>query len=434
MDIDQEGVFFSFIHISDIHFNFPYCCDKSMDTSYPIRMELLDDVQQVLIPGKKVDAIFVTGDIAYKAHPDEYKAAQEWLAALAKASGCKPSEVYTVPGNHDIDRECAKAPLVEAVRNSISMATDKHNLFRRSVLDKNSLHELIRPLEKYDVFAASYGCEISGEKPFWVHEIPLKHGWFIRVNGLNSTIFSGPIDDKPRERLFVGEIQYNFSPEDGAIEIALIHHPCDWLIDHDKIREKIADYCKILLVGHRHQSIPTHNGQFAEFNAGAVNPDDRELRWEPAYNYVTLSVRENAGSYFLDVEGRLRKWQTNPGLFCDKITLDRKNIFRSSYELRRPPRQPLRTETEEMFIEKKDEVNSAQAGEEKMPRDFILSFWSLSASERWRIVTDMGFAVNSQPNISEVDRYKAFFKSAQANNKMDVLITKVQEIIRSKEK
>lgn len=67
------------LHISDIHFKSPDCLDPSMDPELPVRTRMMRDLaEQVQKPGN-VGAIFIGGDIAFKAAPDEYRTARDWI-------------------------------------------------------------------------------------------------------------------------------------------------------------------------------------------------------------------------------------------------------------------------------------------------------------------------------------------------------------------
>src|SRR5690242_3685104 len=66
------------LHISDIHFRHPECT-TGMDPELPYRTMLVQDARRLSAELGPIDAILVTGDIAYHALPLEYKAAYEWL-------------------------------------------------------------------------------------------------------------------------------------------------------------------------------------------------------------------------------------------------------------------------------------------------------------------------------------------------------------------
>lgn len=104
------------LHLSDIHFSSPVCLTPHLDTSKPFRSRLEHDLAKLChADGKRVDAILVGGDIAYKADPAEYEAAKTWLLHIAEICGCKKSNILMVPGKHDVDwTTCGRADVAEA--------------------------------------------------------------------------------------------------------------------------------------------------------------------------------------------------------------------------------------------------------------------------------------------------------------------------------
>src|ERR1043165_7399637 len=92
------------LHLSDIHFKEPDCLDPPTDPERPFRTRLKADLM-AMCAEKTVDAILVSGDIAFKGHPAEFAMADAWLKDLAAASGCRPDRIYVVPGNHDRSEE-----------------------------------------------------------------------------------------------------------------------------------------------------------------------------------------------------------------------------------------------------------------------------------------------------------------------------------------
>lgn len=72
------------LHLSDIHFRAPECLSPRGDRDVPFRSRLEADLLELCTKdGIAVDAILVGGDIAFKGHPDEYKAAKDWLLRVA---------------------------------------------------------------------------------------------------------------------------------------------------------------------------------------------------------------------------------------------------------------------------------------------------------------------------------------------------------------
>ena len=55
-----------------------------------------------------LDFVLVTGDLAFSGKEDEYEQVAEFLTALCDASGVDHKHVFSVPGNHDVDRDRQK--------------------------------------------------------------------------------------------------------------------------------------------------------------------------------------------------------------------------------------------------------------------------------------------------------------------------------------
>ena len=105
------------LHFSDIHFKSPECNNLDTDPNTSIRDKLSLDIQQrCSLDDKNVDAILITGDIAFAGKQEEYDTASNWIDQLCEETGCKKEDVYVVPGNHDVDRFEASGPVVNALR------------------------------------------------------------------------------------------------------------------------------------------------------------------------------------------------------------------------------------------------------------------------------------------------------------------------------
>jgi 3',5'-cyclic AMP phosphodiesterase CpdA len=96
----------AFVHLSDIHFGQEKGGQTVIDDD--VKASVIDDCRQIFagMSQQSIGGVIVTGDIAYAGQEDQYRSAGEWLDALTSAIKCKRSDVYVVPGNHDIDRAC----------------------------------------------------------------------------------------------------------------------------------------------------------------------------------------------------------------------------------------------------------------------------------------------------------------------------------------
>src|SRR5262245_7754457 len=98
---------FTWLHLSDWHIRAPR--DDGAGADDPMLAALRRDIEdQVDGP---VDAIFVTGDIAWSGQRQEYVAADAYLVALSRTLGVGPERVYVVAGNHDVDRGADRSAL-----------------------------------------------------------------------------------------------------------------------------------------------------------------------------------------------------------------------------------------------------------------------------------------------------------------------------------
>ncbi len=311
------------LNVSDIHFNHPNC-NGPMDPDKPFRTLLIRDVRHRCRTLGNVDAILVSGDIAYKGHAGEYKAAYEWLKELAAACGCPLERLFVIPGNHDVDRNIARADT--AVRNVHSVLASAQSDYREGELRAqfsqfDTGHALLKPITKYNEFAAKFSCQVyPTEKLFWHQDIDLDAGTVLRIYGLTSTLLSGKGGNNDiKGQLYLSPLQTVLDPVDGVINLVMCHHPPDWLLDDDPVDDAVNGRAMAQFFGHKHRARITRDPEYIRFSAGAVNPDRNEPGWEPGYNLVNLRVTESDGKRNLEIEAHVLVLQTSPEMFISKI-------------------------------------------------------------------------------------------------------------------
>ena len=109
----------TFIHLSDIHFRYSIS-NGPYDLDEVIRNEFLIDAEVEAQKLSGVYGVLVTGDVAFGGERDEYNTAYEWLAILCERTKCSFKNVWTVAGNHDVDRNKIKGnPLAEMLRHQL---------------------------------------------------------------------------------------------------------------------------------------------------------------------------------------------------------------------------------------------------------------------------------------------------------------------------
>jgi 3',5'-cyclic AMP phosphodiesterase CpdA len=427
------------LNIADIHFRHPHCT-TDMDPHRPYRTRLVQDARERRVELGDVDAILVTGDIAFAGKPEEYEAAFNWLQKLAEACGCAPSKIFVVPGNHDVDRSITRAnQSVKNVQSAIKRAPveDKHNELLRQFDDANTRDALFTPIQAYNEFAARFDCQLyKKERLFWQHEIPFSSQTKLVLHGLTSTYLSGyDGQNDVRQSLYLSPLQTVLDPADGVINAVMCHHPPDWCIDTDDIEDDICERASLHFFGHKHRQRMNRDVQYVRFGASAVNPDKNERGWEPGYNLVQLDLNDRDGKIFLDVAAHIRVWQSNPGMFRAKHDVDGSDVFRhqlpmpSSVRLAKPLVSPATTVTvppsQQQNDDRKGELEATMS--EQRTRDLVLRFWSLASSERRDIALALNLITQEDMQLEESERYGRALRLAGRRNVIDRLAEEISK-------
>lgn len=298
-----------FLHLSDIHF-----CrrrDEGYDLNSDLRNELERDVSRLRDKLGDAAAILVTGDIGFSGKADEYKIASDWLKTLAELAGCRSENVWTTPGNHDVDRSVVSGSAVledmhRNLRPNDPAAVDEN--LDRYLQDPIASEWLFRPLQKYNDFASGFGCQIGPSRLVWTQDLALNDGSTLRLRGLNSTLVSDHRDRVTTGKLILGSRQYLLRAEEGVEYLTLCHHPPQWLIDEDRADDALRARARIQLFGHKHRQRVMQIDNTVRLAAGAVHPDTTEREWQPRFNVLCVSVSSSNEQRTLQVEVHPRVW------------------------------------------------------------------------------------------------------------------------------
>ncbi|WP_166786976.1 metallophosphoesterase [Cryobacterium sinapicolor] len=305
------------LHVSDIHFN-----DRGWDEDRDQRTELVRDLRAYVDRETTLDAILVGGDIAFGAEPAQYATAREWIDELLEAAGgLEASDVWVVPGNHDVSWDTIGASsIAQDFRKAVAECEVNDidlTLERRLARDPQSA-AVMAPLDAYNEFASSFGCGITAESPMWKDDTLEVDGIVLRLTGVNSALASHQDHHEPDKRnLVVGTHQVQLDREPGLLHLVMMHHPPSWLRDWDHIAPYLQR-AHVILFGHEHaySSVqPGGDGTTVHVNAGAVAPE-RQSGGEhdpflASYNVITLS-KVSAG---LEVHVDPRYWSKSDTRF-----------------------------------------------------------------------------------------------------------------------
>lgn len=406
------------LHISDIHFKSPECLDPAQDPDLAIRTRMMRDLaQQVGVLGE-VGAILIGGDVAYKADPDEYRTAWNWIQELAAISGCPKERIFVVPGNHDVDRGVVKRSVpTQSAQHMVASAPLNNKDWRlaQQLADETSGQSLLLPHAAYNDFAAPLGCQIWPSKPFWHQDVELDGGVILRIYGLTSTLLSGQDgdDDDPGD-LFLGPRQTALNPVPNTANLVLVHHPIEWLSDADAVDDALTTRAAFHLFGHKHRQRAVM-AEYVRIGAAAVNPSRTEQPYQPGYNLIGLQVAGEGDDRHINVELRQRRLQDNPERFIAIQNAHGGDIFQTRIPV--PVEAPLPTigvapavVTAPLKIAEQPgadavEQDAEAAMGEADTRDLLYRFWRLTSSQRRSIAQDLGLLEEGEMKLPEPERY-----------------------------
>jgi DNA repair exonuclease SbcCD nuclease subunit len=412
------------LHLSDIHFRPPVAIGH--DPDYALRDDLRRDVATVVRDRGAIDAILVTGDIAFSGAKAEYDEASQWLDALADTGSCGREMVYVCPGNHDIDRDFIKKnglieDLHDSVRNKPSNVEREQHLMRR--LEQDTARELAySPLTEYNNFAARYDCSFFADDSYaWNSEdFILNDGSSLRIRGLNSALLSGP-RDAPGS-LFLGANAYTITTRAGVEYLTMCHHPPSWLVDGAEAQRSLEDRARIMLFGHEHDQRVVSGRDNVILYAGAVNPARDEKGWKPGYNLIEVWVETNGANRQLYVEIVAREWQERPVQFRNHEDRGNKPTHVHHFELE-PWVAPQPSEVPAMpDRDVSDPPTASPAGESLPPMRLVLhAFFRLSISRKSEIVGKLQLLDDSETRLPEVERFRRALGRAKQQGKLESL-------------
>jgi tetratricopeptide (TPR) repeat protein len=133
----QDDILFAWAHLGDTQFGAPDAAGHRMMLA-ALAADLAAAPSRSCPP---LDAILVTGDIAYAGREEQYAEAEAWLPGIAQKAGIPRERVYVVPGNHDVDWSAAQDRNVARLARSLR---DGAEPIDRAIEEESDL--LARPL------------------------------------------------------------------------------------------------------------------------------------------------------------------------------------------------------------------------------------------------------------------------------------------------
>lgn len=431
----------SFVHLSDIHFV------KSSNNPADIDRDLRDAIITDLKVNAKrelenVSGILVTGDIAFSGAETEYANAKAYLNEISDIFSIKPSDIYCVPGNHDVDwTVLANSTTVLQAQQTIDekLCMDfADEAFANSIIDCCYNSVLFEPLREYNEFASRFNCNISAERITWSKDFELDHGLKLCLFGINSCYVPNNKDGL----MYIGQAQIPRRMTDTAVMLMCHHPPECWKFGGDII-DRINKRADIQLYGHMHMQSATLNENNAVLFSGAAHPQ-RTQDWFPRYNWITVSSEVYNKDRILDIAIYPRVLSKNRDRFQADVSNTTDGItLQHSINIDKKRRLDLddsyigcdnsgNTETEGAFIctdEQKTNATQIEVNE----RELIYNFYELSVLCQMELLGKLELISENDKGKSIATVLNNSIQRAKKQGKLQSLYDCVNEYISQKE-
>lgn len=305
-----------FLLLSDIHL---LCLAKEQDKHSRVRDCFIQDLKDYVTKNDCINQILVSGDIAFKGEENEYNSALAFFEKICEAVGCTKEDVYVIPGNHDKNFCAGRSELRHIINAGLSYSTrgkkDASDLFYKLLTkDSDAAKMLYLPFQEYHKFALG----MDSFEPLMQQCIDNKHfkynhiehsayykktlgklnDYTIYLYGMNSCLncdWDDENDFGEGHKMFLPRLIYNIPVNtEGCINISMMHHPLDKIVDGENIAKILDKKFQIQIFGHLHK--PASNVDTSvHIQSGALQPPSEETdasqTYFSVYNIVELEVK-----------------------------------------------------------------------------------------------------------------------------------------------
>ena len=422
-----------FLHISDIHFK-SYKGQDFIDLDKDIQLEIQHDLTALKAEYGSIDGILIGGDIAFSGKQEQYDEADKWIQTICKITECPIENVFTVPGNHDVDRSKISIMVKDAqktlkeYKGNRELIDAKIEQYLKSPADAEILN---RPFENYNKFAQKYGSlPEKGNFLYWEHDFVLD-GVLLTIRGMNSALVSNDEDHEENSKLVLGTHQSLMHRERGKIKMVLCHHPPSWLCDGDRAHTDFKSRARIHLFGHKHQFDAEELDSCLVLSAGAMQPERHLKNWDPRYNIIDLTIPVVLKKPSLRVKLYKRRWNKITNTFCTD-EMDNGTMYQE-YTI---PLSDVEIEggykTGEKNFAMPEPVIDLTSPDRF--RKLAYLFWALPYQIRIQIAVSLELYDESDTFLTELERAREYFKRAIEKQLMRSLWEKIMEYKEGSEK
>jgi UDP-2,3-diacylglucosamine pyrophosphatase LpxH len=316
----------SWLHVSDFHIRGgdPYDRDVVLKT-------LVKSVRYFREHGRVPDLIFATGDIAHGGKPAEYELATKFFDDLLDAANLEKRRLFVIPGNHDVDRA-----LGVGLARTLTSREDSDSYFNPDVPKPHLTQKMKAFLTWHDAYfkgIRSWPLDTSCG-PVELVEV---RGTKLGVLSINSALFCQ--DDEDHNKLLIGRRSLGVALDKlqslkAELNVALIHHPLDWLSDLERsnIKSALQSHVDFILRGHLHETevenVASAFGQSLFCAAGAAY---QTRKWPNRAMYATLKGNQATVFPIRYEDTPQEVWTVDPSLF----PTESKNNYQKNFPIAR---------------------------------------------------------------------------------------------------
>ena len=284
----------SFIQLSDIHLV------KSSGNSSDIDKDLRDAIiTDLKVNGKtaldNLKGVLVCGDIAFSGNETEYEKATDFLNEVTKTLDLKNSDVFCVPGNHDVNQaSIQRGGIIYGTQSEIEQAKsldEADKIFDQKLKDTSFNNVLFKSTDEYNNFASKFECRTDVNEITWKYNYQLDYDLNLCLFGMNSCFLSNENDHRyggKDKDMYIGQVQIPPRIE-NTVFLTLCHHPKEQWIFNNDLKNKFNKRADIQLFGHMHTQKFDNNDDNIIIYSGATQPT-RGKEWYPTYNWISIEV------------------------------------------------------------------------------------------------------------------------------------------------
>lgn len=289
------------------------------------------------------DYVFICGDIVFKGTAEEYKLAEEYIQKICDAAGCLTSDVFVVPGNHDVKRDAVGHETREMLNIALTDGERNNTFLDEVILKSKEMREAqFRAFEGYNDFAKSHLCgenvmdeclqsrnDINQDGSLYYHEqLAKKVGRFtVSVQGVNTALNCDGWDwnaekGKGHKQMLPRRSYVLDEERKQEVRILMGHHPLPFLTEDKDMEEYLNSHYHIQLFGHVHEQY-VDGDNYVRVQSGAFDPpkdNKAPERYKPVYNIIEIAEKDKT---HVTVKGNAQIWNGSKFVAYDERSFEK---------------------------------------------------------------------------------------------------------------